>query len=283
MGLESFAGLSQKQEDLLSKKYCFGALALVRLVSKGGPITFSAKTAQLPDSSLTSSASLQIKESKLTCRPKVYSSGTRSFQLEYEASDSLKLKGDISLPASNDPKLTFSGEYSDQGLRCKAAITNPTAIKVTATAGKDTSGFGVDGQFDLAKNRFVTYNFLKYWGGDRYRVVAKHQSLNKDKYEWGDFALSYYSTTSEKTTVAAKAVFNWPRKAAFIEFGGVYQFAKDVKVRGELNSHGVVGVGVSKEFGDRVQVSLATQVDSQKAASLGVSDYRLGTRVDINL
>lgn len=70
-GLDSFSSLTKPQENILSKKYCFGSLTLLSLRSIGGPIVFQAKAAQQTNASLSASTSLSVKAGAVTCSPKL--------------------------------------------------------------------------------------------------------------------------------------------------------------------------------------------------------------------
>lgn len=283
MGLESFSSVTEEQESLLQKKYCFGSLALFRLRSEAPQIAFRAKASQQRDSTVSASAALEVKEGKVTCSPKFYTNNTRSLSVEYEAAENLKFKGKCTLVPTEPVNTVFSAEFANDQVRALFALSNPSTAQFTSTFGCKTSGVSVDTKFDLAKNRFTTYNFLAYWAAKNNVLALKHESTHEDEYAWGDFVLSYFCETSEKTKVGAKATLNWHWKDTTIDFGGSYKYSPDVELRGKLNNHGLIAAGITKAFSDAVKVTLAVQVDSQKAAHAGTSDYLLGARVDLNL
>jgi len=165
--------------------------------------------------------------------------------------------------------------------KAEVTVSHPPAVKVAVVAGKKSYGVGVEAEYEGAAGRLVTYNFLQYYKGKDFRVVLKHVSTDALHYTPGDFHLSYFSRTSPKTQLAAKALLTWASKAISIEFGASHQYSEDVTLRGKVDSQGQMAAGVTKSFGKDVQVSIGTEVDAKKAAQMGVSDYHFGARVDI--
>lgn len=283
MGLESFAALTQAQEQLLSKKYGFGSLALLSLRSLGGPIVFHAKAAQLADSSLASSLSLSAQSGSLTCKPKLSTSGSQSFSVQYSASAALTLSGLASLDTSGVSTGQVTALIKHKRATAEITVSHPKAVKVTAVAGKKKCGLGLEVEYNHAAGRVVTYNFLKYWKSKGNVVVLKHISSDALHYAPGDFLLSYYTRATPKTQIAAKASLNWALKDVSIEFGADYKHSDDVTLRGKVDSQGRLAAGVTKAFSKGVEVTIGTEVDAKRAAQAGVSDYRFGARVDLEI
>ena len=281
MGLESYSSLTKPQEHLLAKKYCFGSLAFLSLHSLGGPIAFKAKAAQQADSSVVSSISLSVKSASLTCKPKLSNSGSQSFSLQYPASSALTIRA----LALRSPDGVSSGQVTalikHKHATAEITVSHPQAVKVAAVVGKRKYGLGVEAEYDAAAGRVVTYNFLEYFKGKGCRVVLQHVSTDALHYKPGDFLLSYYTRASKTTHIAAKAMMNWERKDVSIEFGADYKHSDSVTLRGKIDSQGRLAAGMTKSFGEGVEVSVGTEVDSRRAAHTGVSDYRFGARVDI--
>ena len=283
MGLESFASLTKAQEDLLSKKYCFGSLALLKMHSLGGPIVFKAKSAHHSDASVDASTSLSIKPASLTLTTKLSTSGPKSLSVIYPASSAFTTRVTAILSPSGTASGEISGTYSHKHLQTDVTVKYPHALKVSAVGGKKEHGVGLEAEYNAASGRFVTYNFLKYLKGKNYRVVLKHVSTDELQYKPGEIWLSYYGKTGTKTKIGAKAALNWETKNVEIEFGAAYQHSENLTLRGKLNSQGKVAAAVTKGVGKGLDVSLGTEVDIRKAAHLGVSDYNIGARVDIEL
>ena len=283
MGVDSYSSLTQKQEDLLFKRYCYGAAAMVNLVSHSTK-TYRARLSQLSDSTLIGSTSLEFKHKQLLLKPKLLTTGRARLNLDYEASKNLKIKGEVSAQDSFDEwEGVVSAEFQDEKVRAKVAVRHPGALQLTATCGDKDYGAGADLKYNAALGRLVTYNLISYWFGDNYRLVFSHKGSDKTKYAWGDFVYSYFHKTSDKTQVASCVTINWPKKSTYLEFGGVYQYADDTELRAKVDSNGVFSAGISKACCDSLRVSIATQLNAQKVASLGLSDYQLGLRLDFHV
>lgn len=283
MGLEGFCCLTKPQEHLLSKKYCFGSLALLSLHSAGGPVVFKAKAAQQPDSSVSASTSLSVKAGAVTFSPKLSTTGSKSLSFSYSASSSLMLRALASLSSSDQASAQVTAVVKQKLAKAEITASHPPAVKVAVVTGKKCCGVGVEAEYEVAAGRVVTYNFLQYYKGKDFRVVLKHLSTDALHYTLGDFHLSYYSRTSPKTQLAAKALLNWASKDICIEFGATYEHSGDVTLRAKVDSQGRLAAGVTKAIGKDVMVSMGTEVDAKKAAQMGVSDYHFGARVDIEI
>lgn len=283
MVVDSFSGLTLKQEQLFTKKYSYFSWVLINLVSKANK-TFKARIAQNSDGSVAASTSLEMPHEHLKLRPKLRSSGAGRLTVEYEASKNLKLKGEVNAQAGGE-KLdgSASAEYLQDHLRAKVALKYPLAAQLTATGEQGQWAWGLDFKYDQAAQRFTTYNLLCGWSKDNCRLVFKHVGLDKTKYAFGDWVYSYYHKVSEKTTLGSSVKVNWPAKETYIEFGGVYQQTPDLELRGKVDSKGIFAAGLTKTSSSELKFSVAAQVDAAKAAQTGVSDYQFGVRLDFSV
>lgn len=280
MGLEGFAVLSKKQEDLLAKTYCLQSFALLTLSSASGPFRLKARASKRLDSSVVAKTSLEFKQGAVTFTPKRKTDGSGMYVLEYAASPDLKLKSDCKSGASTCEG-TMSAEYSQPNYKAKVALVAPnTALKFSGTLGNNTHGFALDGKFDLAAGRLVAYNFANYWFSPTHRLVLKHTGSNAAQVTLGDFAVSFHQIISAKSTFAAIAKYSVPKKSTFIEFGGAQVLSDDIELRAKVDSLGLLAASASKAW-EGLKVTVAAQVDLKKAAKTQVSDYKLGVRVDL--
>ena len=279
MGLDGFAVLTKKQEDLLAKSYCLHTFALLTLTTASGPFRFKARASKRPDSSVVAKSSIEYKKGAFTFTPKRKSDGSGMYVLEYAVNPDLKVKSDCRAnPSGNEG--TISAEYSQPNYKAKVALVMPNpAVKLSATAGNNTHGFAVDGKLDLAAGRLVAYNFANYWLSPTHRLILKHTGSNASLVTLGDFTASFHQTISEKTAIAAVAKYSVPKKSTYIEFGGAHTISADLEVRGKVDSLGMLAASASKAW-DRVKVTVATQVDMKKVVQTQVSDYKFGVRVD---
>ena len=286
MGLEGFAVLTKKQEDLLKKTYCLQTSALVTLTTNSGPFLFKARASQRPDTSSVAKASLQIKKEKITLTPKRKTDGTSMYVLEYAHNADLKMKSEcrvVNTLAERAYETTVSVEYSQPKYKAKLAIVEPNlAMKASATLGTEELGVAFDGKFDFAARRLVGYSFAQYWLQKQHRVVFKHVGVDKTQFALGDFFLSYFQTTSDKTAVAACIKYSHPKKETFIEFGGSHALTGDTELRGKVDSNGLLAAAFTRTFNESVKLTLATQVDVKKIVQANVSDYKFGLRLDLN-
>lgn len=283
MVVDSFAGQTLKQEQLLNKKYSFFSWALINLVSKANK-TFKARLAQNNDGSVAASASLEVPHKQLVIRDKFRASGAGRLTVEYEASKNLKLKGEVNAQlASEKWDGSLSAEFLQDHHRAKVALKYPLAAQLTATGEQGEWVWGLDFKYDQAAQRFTTYNLLGGWSKDNCRLMFKHVGLDKTKYAFGDWIYSYYHKISEKTTLGSSVIVNWPTKETYIEFGGVHQQASDLELRGKVDSKGILAAGLTKTCSNELKLSVAAQVDAKKAATAGVSDYQLGVRLDFSV
>ena len=279
MVVDSFAGQTLKQKDVLTKKYSYFSWALVNLVSKANK-TFRARLVQNSDGA-AASTSLEIPHKDLVLRPKIRSSGDCRCSLDYAVDSKLKLKGEVNAKAtSSQLEGSVSAELVQPQLRAKASLKYPAAAQLTATAESGEWVAGFDFKYDHATQRLVTYDLLCGFNRNNCRLVFKHVGLDKSQYAMGDWVYSYYQKVSEKTVLAACVTVNWPTKATYIEFGGVYQQAPDLELRAKADSKGLIAAGLTHTASKELKLSVAAQVDAKKAAQAGVSDYLLGVRLD---
>lgn len=279
MGLDGFAVLTKKQEDLLAKSYCLQSFALLTLTTAAGPFRLKARASRRLDSSVIAKTSVEYKNGACTFTPKRKSDGSGMYVLEYAASTDLKVKSDCRTNLSGHEG-TISAEYSQPNYKAKVALVAPNpAVKLSATAGNNTHGFAVDGKLDLTAGRLVAYNFANYWLSPTHRLILKHTGSNASLITLGDFTTSFYQTISANTAFAAVAKYSVPKKSTYIEFGGSHALSADLEIRGKVDSLGMFAASASKAW-DRVKVTVATQVDMKKVAQTQVSDYKLGVRLD---
>jgi len=280
MGLDGFAVLAKKQEDLLAKSYCLQSFALLTLSSASGPFRLKARASKRLNSTVIAKSSIEVKEGAFTFTPKRKSDGSGMYVLEYAASPDLKVKSDCRSSVSGCEG-TVSAEYSQPNYKAKVALVAPnSALKFSGTFGNNTHGFALDGKFDLTASRLVAYNFANYWFSPTHRIVLKHTGSNPSQVTLGEFAASFHQIISEKSTFAAVAKYNVPKKATFIEFGGAHALAADLEVRAKVDSLGLLAASASKAW-NGLKVTVAAQVNLKRAAQTQVSDYKLGVRVDL--
>jgi hypothetical protein len=281
MGLEGFGVLAKKQEDLLAKGFGLQTLGLVTLTTASGPLTMKARASQRVDNSAIAKVSMQMKQDKITFTPKRKSDGSAMYVLDYAHSADLKLKAECkktAVPSSFEA--TVSTEYLQPSYRLKCAYVHPSpALKFCGTFGRDTLGIALDGKFDLTLGRLVNYNFAHYWFSPEHRLVLKHLGSDKTQLTLGDILLSYHQTVSTKTSVGACVKYNCPRKETTIEFGGSHAFSCCSELKGKVGHTGLLSAMLSKKFGG-LKLAVATQVDLKKVVQSGVSDYKMGLRVD---
>ena len=276
--VDSFSGQTLKQEQLLSKKYNFLSWALINLVSKEDK-TFKARIAQNNDGSIAGSTSLEMPYKRRVLKYKLRASGAGRLAVEY-TKRSLKLKGEVNAqPASEKWDGSVSAEYTKPHNRAKVALTYPLAAQLTATGEQGHWIWGLDLKYDQAAQRLTTYDFLGSWNKRLFKFVFKHVSVDKTKYAFGDWVYSYYQSAG-RMKLGSSIIVNWPTKETFLEFGGVYKQADDLKFRAKVNSKGILAAGLTKTCSANLNLSVAIQVDAKKAAKAGVSDYQLGVRLD---
>jgi hypothetical protein len=286
MGLEAFAVLTKRQEDLLRKSYCYTTPALVTLSAVSGGVLFKARASQRVEGTTVAKASLQYKKDKVTFTPKRKSDGTSAYVLEYAHNSDIKLKSECKVTRNLVEKAyetTLSAEYSQPQYRAKVALVEPElAVKGSATLGNERLGVAVDWKFDVAAQRLVGYGFAHYWLDKQCRVVLKHVGTDKTKFALGDFSLSYFQETSAKSSVAAIVKYNHPKSETFIEFGGAHMLTSDTELRGKVDSNGMLAGSFTRLFNDNLKLTLASQVDVKKIVQTSTSDFKFGVRLDLN-
>lgn len=282
--VEAYGALTKRQEDLFRLGYYYKSLAAVTLLTTAESLIFKARTSQKSDGHVLASSSLKITGSKLTFTPKRRTDGLQQYTLEYAPNADLKLKGELKTTQTATTRTadsTVSVEYRQPSYALKLAVTDPNlGIRLSGTTQKDKHGLGVDGTFDLALQRFVTYNVAFWVSEATHSLVCKHNGSDKSAYSLGDFICSYYNETSASTRLGAVMKYSHPRKDTFIEFGGDYRYDEKTVMRGKVNSLGFLGVGMTRTLNQYLRIGLAAQFDLKKVKASSVSDYHFGLRLD---
>jgi hypothetical protein len=282
--VEAYGSLTRRQEDLFRLGYYYKSLAAVTLLTSDDALTFKARAAQKVDGHVLASSSLKVMGSKVTFTPKRRTDGLQNYTLEYAANADLKMKGELKTKqtaSSRTAESTVSVEYRQPTYALKLAVSDPNlGVRLTGTTEKDGRGIGADGIFDVALQRFVTYNLAAWATEARHSLVFKHNGSDKAAYSLGDFLFSYYNEVSTATRLGALVKYSYPRKETFIEFGGDYRYDEKTVMRGKVNSLGMLGLGMTRTLNQYLKIGLAAQFDVKKVKASNVSDYHFGLRLD---
>mmetsp|Transcript_6258 Transcript_6258/g.9285 ORF Transcript_6258/g.9285 Transcript_6258/m.9285 type:complete len:295 (+) Transcript_6258:1391-2275(+) len=290
--LESFSGLTQKQEDLLSKYYCFGSLAILTIHTTEDKLTFHSRSAlRRPETAqpMLSSAWLQYTQGQALIKAKRRTDGLSHYTLEWTPKDlipNLKAKAEckVTYPHSKteaEPSATI--EYTHKNAKAKVTLAdNPTSVKASVTAGAPELGVGVDAKYDFKLGRFSAYNFAMWWNKNSSRLVLKHLGSNKSQYSIGDIQLSYYQRLSSRTTIGTLVSKNWGTRKVSMEVGGEYDYDAKTLLKGKFDSEGKVGLALQRELSPNLKFTVASEVDTKQITASALNEYKLGFRFDFN-
>jgi len=289
--LESFSGLTRKQEDLLKKNYCFGALAMAYFKVQKPEFCFKARGSQSSGPSknllVAGSSSIEYKRNTSVFKFKRSTEGVFNYSIEYvpEAlAKELKLGAESQLTRPTQ-KLENSGflEYCHPNARGKLSISDsPLTLKGALTLGYPEYGLAVDTKFDLNSQKLTTYNAALYWFRKHRKIVVKHLSKNPEILELGDVLVSYYQKLDSKTHIGSSVSFNAHNKTTSVEFGGDYKIDESTKLKGKVATNGIVSVAYQKQLSDSLGITVASQVDAKKVSSNSINDFKFGFRLDFN-
>lgn len=282
--VEAYGSLTRRQEDLFRLGYYYKSLAAVTLLTTTDALTFKARASQNVDGHVLASSSLKVVGSKVTFTPKRRTDGLQQYTLEYTPNADLKLKGELKTKqtaTSRTADSTVAVEYRQPTYALKLAVTDPNlGVRLSGTTEKDGRGVGADGTFDVALQRFATYNLALWTTEARHSLVFKHNGSDKAAYSLGDFLFSYYNEASTSIRLGALVKYSYPRKDTSIEFGGDYRYDEKTVLRGKVNSLGLLGLGMTRNLNEYLRIGLAAQFDVKKVKASNVSDYHFGLRLD---
>lgn len=293
--LETFSGLTKKQEKLLAKGYSFGSLAFGSFNLSQENLKFKLKGSQtpapLPFSAIQifGSSSFEYIYPNLILKAKRNTDGVFNYKVNWTPINYIKdarLKGHCKVENQGtnskfENKASFI--YFHPNAIAKLALSDsPVCIRGSVTAGKPEYGIGFDGNFDLNSQKLHNYNFAFYWFKKHRKIVLKYAGSSREAHELSDFVLSYYQKLNEKTHFGSKITCNLFDKTTAIEFGGDYKMDEKTILRGKINQIGLIGLSLTYKFTPTLALTVSSQTDTRKVTVSSINDYKFGFRIDLN-
>ena len=295
-GIPAFGEITKDQEDLFKKGYVYNNsnLASVSILSKSKPMLWKVRGTQRQNKDVPNQSSLlttgwiqyAFKNGRIR--------GKMSNEQKYMLVGSLvypqyvpgfKAKGQINVDhKSNDQSAKIGVEYKADRLKGKVNLESEgPVIAAQFTAGPHRCcGIGLDGAFSFASKRLIEYNAALWLNTGPSTLAFKYISKSKDAYHLGDFVTSYFRKINDMTQIGVTLTTNWANRQMLLEFGGLNKPFKDSEVRAKLNSQGTLGLSFSNKLRKEVKLTVASEFDTKRISTSGVTDFNLGFRVDFS-
>jgi Eukaryotic porin len=284
--LESFRGLTEKQENLLKKSYSYGSAGLFSLKINNGDFTYRTRFSERVDHPSLASAWIEYKNNLFSLKGKKANNGDSYYNVTVTPANllkDLKLVFDCrlnKLEEKVDPSVAV--EYKQPQVIGKLSYyTLQNVAQAQITLGKPELGLGFNFKFDVGSRSLKEHNTAVWWFKDASRVVFKYIG-KKELLVPERFELSYYQEISSLANLGSKVTTNWSTKATEIEVGGDYKYDESTLLKAKINSFGSIGLALSRTLNPSLKATIATEVNAQSLISHNIKDYKLGVRLDFN-